>query len=609
LNSFTYLSVFALIFALSTFSIPDAHAIFVIISDETSCESISDAIWSSVSNVCTITTDQIFTGDEWVINHGITLFIEPDVTITVKQGSISIQGQMENNGTIIGFGTIANEGTITNNFSGIINIRGIQNFDIIRNYGTIDAFGKFNNSGVLDNFGNIVVSGFAVGPISNLGLISNSGTIIIKNFGDTFTVAILNWAEINNIGVITISNSGGAGIQNSGNFLNNGIINISNTGGIGFNNIANLTNSGTINNQCSSIYSGNLPIGNPINEICNNGGGSTQFPPPTLGLDENQKRIVDDGFSFNGNSVDVEQFFTPYPLITTEIGKPNIIKLKIYENEGIDNIAHVGLSYGLGKNEIFNEGRAIIEYDRTFDGIESVTLFDPKNVLGSVNVTANTTNCSAFGNTECLEVTFDHIFRTPLEYDMVATNIWDFERSGWQNYFNHGIHIVGESMNPPEEYSGIYKGHIYHLIETGKNIAIDDEGNHWMFDKTWTRDYIKPVSVDHDILNPEKIYAIEKLGFQHSDGNKIFGFERVDQRFAETKNQQDMISHDVISELCPKCQEKSFEEINDIFFYDLPDRSHKLENPEIIKQLNLEDKKARQFLQEYFKKIYHKVND
>jgi len=221
-------------------------------------------------------------------------------------------------------------------------------------------------------------------------------------------------------------------------------------------------------------------------------GGSSQFAPPTLGLDENQKRIVDDGFSFNGIPVDVLQYYTPYPLITTPVGQNNTIKLKIYEENGPRNIAHIGLSYGLGKGQIFNQGQATIEYDKTFDGIESITLFDPNHVLGPVNVTSTITQCSFHNNAQCLEVTFDHMFREPLEYNMIATNIWDFERNGWQNYFNHGVQIVGESMNPPAEYSGIYKGHIYHLTETGKNTAIDDDGNNWTFDKIWNRDYIKP---------------------------------------------------------------------------------------------------------------------
>jgi len=333
-------------------------------------------------------------------------------------------------------------------------------------------------------------------------------------------------------------------------------------------------------------------------------GGSNSNDPPTLGLGQNQKRIVDGGFSFNDNPIDVLQYYTPYPLITTPVGQNNTIKLKIYEEKGLDNIAHVGLSYGLGKGEIFNEGRATIEYDRTFDGKETVTLFDPQHVLGSVNVTTSDVRCGENSNAVCREFAFHHIFREPLEYNMVATNIWDLDLNGWQNYFNHGIQIVGDSMNPPEEYSGIYKGHIYHLTEAGKNIAVDDEGHTWTFAKTWNRDYIKPITVDNEILNQEKIGAIEQLGFQYSDGKAIFGVDRVDHRFTDTKIQQQIEAQNIMNNLCPDCHKKPFEKIDNIFSYSLPDRHSKLEANENL--MKIEDQKAHQFLQTFFDQIYHK---
>jgi len=331
-------------------------------------------------------------------------------------------------------------------------------------------------------------------------------------------------------------------------------------------------------------------------------GGSTTSTPPTLGLDKRHERIVDEGFSFNGNSVDVEEFYTPYPLITTPVGQNNTIKLKIYEDRGIDNIAHVGLSYGLGHGETFNEGRATIEYDRTFDGIETVTLFDPNHVLGNVNITTTAINCSVNNKAQCLEVKIDHMFRESLDYNMVATNIWDFQRNGWQNYFNHGVQILGESMNPPEEYSGIYNGHIYHLIETGKNISIDDEGHSWTFDKVWTRDYIKPEVRDIDILNPQKMAALKQLGFSLSDGKSIFGFSRIDHSFSEYKNNQQIKSKIIMEQLCPACQDKSFSEINEIFSYDLPAYHSKLDKNKSL--MDFEEKKAQEFLNQYFEKIY-----
>ncbi len=331
------------------------------------------------------------------------------------------------------------------------------------------------------------------------------------------------------------------------------------------------------------------------------GGGSNHSTPPTIGLNENQKRIVYGGFSFNDNPIDVLQYYTLYPLITTAVGQNNTIKLKIYEEEGLDNIAHVGLSYGLGKGETFNEGRATIEYDRTFDGKEFVTTFDPHYVLGEVNVTTADVRCGDSSNAVCREFTFRHAFREPLEYNMIATNIWDFQRNGWQNYFNHGIQITGESMNPPEQYSGIFQGHIYKLTETGKNTAIDDQGNTWTMDKIWNRDYIKPNVVDSDILNQQKITAIEQLGFGYSDGQAIFGFDRMDHRFADAKEQQQNKAQSIMNDLCPKCQNESYDRINDIFSYDLPANSKR---EQAVNQMHTEDQKAQELLKQYFTKIY-----
>ena len=72
---------------------------------------------------------------------------------------------------------------------------------------------------------------------------------------------------------------------------------------------------------------------------------------------------------------------------------------------------------------------------------------------------------------------------------MISTNVWDSDRNSWQNYYNDGLLIQGESINPPSQYVGIHHGHLVMLTETGKNTAIDTDGNSWTLDKTWTMDY------------------------------------------------------------------------------------------------------------------------
>ena len=101
-------------------------------------------------------------------------------------------------------------------------------------------------------------------------------------------------------------------------------------------------------------------------------------------------------------------------------------------------------------------------------------------------------SCTAGRSSFILGQSIYHTFREAPEFQMLSTYVWDQKRNGWQNYYNHGIEVVGESLNPPNEYDGVNKGQIYHLTETGKNIAVDEFGNTWTLDKTWTKDYVKP---------------------------------------------------------------------------------------------------------------------
>ena len=56
--------------------------------------------------------------------------------------------------------------------------------------------------------------------------------------------------------------------------------------------------------------------------------------------------------------------------------------------------------------------------------------------------------------------------------------------------------------------------------------------------------------------------------------------------------------------LCPKCQNEPFEEINDVFSYNFPQRFSKLNDPENLVQIDKENEKAKEFLKEYFGQLY-----
>lgn len=115
-------------------------------------------------------------------------------------------------------------------------------------------------------------------------------------------------------------------------------------------------------------------------------------------------------------------------------------------------------------------------------------------------------------------VTIYHTFRAPLDFNIVGTNVWDEKRNAWQNYYNHGVEVIGESLNGPKQYLGIHHGNIIILTETGKNKAVDEQGNTWTFDKEWIMDFIPkgkvvdPVSRYHGINREHAYFEIYKKG-------------------------------------------------------------------------------------------------
>ena len=221
-----------------------------------------------------------------------------------------------------------------------------------------------------------------------------------------------------------------------------------------------LEDTGTLNDVASfgpSPVTNNIPA--PATPKKGGGGCSGDCTNPTLGVNDQGRRLVDNGFSYNGNPIDVEHFFTPYPLITVDVGVPNLAEFKIYDNSGADKVWHFELAFGLGNGESIDKNQAMIIWDKTWDGIETTELDDPDNVLDKVRVTTSEVLCQEDSNQMCLLVEVYHIFRAPLEFNILGTNVWDAKRNAMQNYYNHGIEVEGKSMNPSltKEIPGTYR--------------------------------------------------------------------------------------------------------------------------------------------------------
>ena len=310
----------------------------------------------------------------------------------------------------------------------------------------------------------------------------------------------------------------------------------------------------------------------------NSGGGSGcagDCEEPTLGVDSNNIRQVTNGFTYNGYSVDVERYFTPYPLITANVGKTNVAEFKIYENLGLQNIRHFTFAFGMDKGDIISNSKAKIDLDIAFDGTETVTVTDPENALDNIKVTTDTVACMDDSNSECLLVKIQHRFRAPLEFNIVGTDVWDTKRSSWQNYYNHGIEVVGESLNPPKEFNGIDKGHVYHLITTSKTTAVDEFGDSWTFQYgKWSKDYIKQDRIQ--------------------DGETLV-FDRMHSDFTSYKANLSDEAFNQLTQMCPLCVEQ-YADFDDSTTWEYGNKISKLSDSEIQNITSMENQRAQEIL-------------
>ena len=223
-----------------------------------------------------------------------------------------------------------------------------------------------------------------------------------------------------------------------------------------------------------------------------------------MGLDQNYRRIVEEGFSYNGNPVDVESYYTPYPLITVNVGEQNKAVFKIHDNSGTQNIEHIGLAFGLGEGESFYDSKAVISLDRTFDGREIVNVSDPENALDDISVITEKGLCNRSSGAWCLIVTFYHTFRAPLDFNMVASYVWDFDHNAWHNYYNHGIEVVGKSLNPPTvEYVVDRFGNTHALTieEVTEGKRLDENNSLWIL----VGDEWQPYTGSYTQIHPESV--------------------------------------------------------------------------------------------------------
>ena len=197
--------------------------------------------------------------------------------------------------------------------------------------------------------------------------------------------------------------------------------------------------------------------------ITKNGGGCDDCTPPTLGVNKYGIQMVEGGFNYNGNIVDVKHFYTEFPLINAIIGKLNSVQVKIYENGGIVNNKWV--QFGLGVKEVrspVNDSEVIVLVNLHHNGtaVESIDIVDKENLIenDSVFATVYPIKCKILSNNEnCILVSLVYSYREAPRYNIMVVNTVDDKRNSWNFYFNDGIKVIGKSLNEPPTSKQFFK--------------------------------------------------------------------------------------------------------------------------------------------------------
>jgi len=217
---------------------------------------------------------------------------------------------------------------------------------------------------------------------------------------------------------------------------------------------------------------------------------------PTIGLDKYGIRSVDSGFSYNGNSVDVIGYHTPFPLISAQIGQTNTVTVKIFDEYGTQGIRLV--QFGLGLPEIgspldYAEAIIAIWYEYGGNNIEKVTITDKHNLIENSSVKTQTeiVDCREGSADQCTQVTMKYKYREASIYNVMRVNVMDNNRNMQVNTFNDGVEVLGESMNPADITTTHVPNILYPQqrglveltnIDRGEKLWIDPYGYVWQGD-------------------------------------------------------------------------------------------------------------------------------
>jgi len=241
-------------------------------------------------------------------------------------------------------------------------------------------------------------------------------------------------------------------------------------------------------------------------------GGCADCTKPTFGKNTFNSLIVWEGFTYNANSVNVTNYHTDFPEITVTTNMTNTATVKIYENQGVDNIKMV--QFGLGMPEVgspLNYAQTLAEISIDDALVEEIVVIDKNNLVDVISVSTARVFCSPDSQTQCLEVSLEYVYRDQPKYNIIAINARDSAGNSQLNFLNHGVLVVGESLNDPLKQNVAVPSEAFYpqrsgtvlltLVDYKTDMWDDKYGNMWKHDNQYGPHLVDTLPVPQKITD------------------------------------------------------------------------------------------------------------
>ncbi len=225
---------------------------------------------------------------------------------------------------------------------------------------------------------------------------------------------------------------------------------------------------------------------------------------PTFGLShDNNKKIVDTGFSFNNQTFTItDNFHTPFAEMPVNLGELNIFEAKVYAEQGVKVQEFL---FGIPQKGDAHLAELGVEvWFGLFGEIQDIKVIQKSNVIDidSVTATQQKTNClSSDVDENCIVTSVSMVFLEPLRDKVMAIKAIDFKNRYQITYLNEGFDVSGESLNPmktmmipsPERYEGLIpltqteKYSLHWTAEDGRIFERNDSGSFSQINQSFER--------------------------------------------------------------------------------------------------------------------------